>query len=211
MSVRDGEPVRVLLRLRAELAHVPLSDEIAQKLEAYFTLLRRWNRTINLTSLPLDPPTDASVDRLLIEPLTAIPFLAAKPSVWFDLGSGGGSPAIPLQIAHPANQLHMVESKERKAAFLREVVRELGLTGAEVLGTRIEALLDEERSRSIADLVTVRAVRLSAPLFSQLDLLMRAGGQAALFGTTPQKLDLPKGLEIQSVEPSLIVLRRTQV
>jgi 16S rRNA (guanine527-N7)-methyltransferase len=211
MSVRDGESVRVLLRQRAELAHVPLSDEIAQKLEAYFTLLSRWNRTINLTSLPLEPPTDASIDRLLIEPLRAIPFLAPRPNVWFDLGSGGGSPAIPLQVAHPASRLLMVESKERKAAFLREVVRELDLNGAEVLATRIEGLLDDERSRSIADLVTVRAVRLSAPLFSQLDMLLKAGAQAALFGTTPQKLDLPKGLEIQRVEPSLILLRRSHV
>jgi 16S rRNA G527 N7-methylase RsmG len=89
------------------------------------------------------------------------------------------------------------------------VVRELDLNAAEVLATRIEALLDDERSRSIADLVTVRAVRLSAPLFSQLDMLLRAGAQAALFGTTPQKLDLPRGLEIQRVEPSLILLRRT--
>ena len=102
----------------------------------------------------------------------------------------------------------MVESKERKAAFLREAVRELELAGAEVLATRIEAVVDDVRNRGKADLVTVRAVRLSAPLFSQLDSLLRPGGQAALFGTTQQTLDLPRGLGIQQIEPSLIVLRR---
>lgn len=209
MFQREAEAVHVLLQQRAELANVPLQDDVAQKLEAYLELLTRWNRTINLTSLPLEPPTAASVDRLLIEPLSAIPFLSPHVTVWFDLGSGGGSPAIPLQIAHPARQLKMVESKERKAAFLREVVRELGLAGAEVLTTRIESLVDQDDSRATADLVTVRAVRLSASLFSQLDLLLKPGGQAALFGTTAQKLDLPRALEIQFIEPSVILLRRT--
>lgn len=208
MPPREAEPVGELIRQRAERADVSLSEDVAQKLESYFGLLTRWNRTINLTSLPLEPPTAAAIDRLLIEPLTAIPLLSPNAAVWFDLGSGGGSPAIPLHIARDARHLRMVESKERKAAFLREAVRGLGLQGAEVLATRIEALVEDVRNRAAADLVTVRAVRLSAPLFSQLDSLLRPGGQAALFGTTQQTLDLPRGLEIQRIEPSLIVLRR---
>jgi 16S rRNA (guanine527-N7)-methyltransferase len=207
MPPREVDSVAALLRQRAELAGVAFGEEVAQKLESYFTLLARWNRTINLTSLPLEPPTAAAIDRLLIEPLTAIPLLSASADVWFDLGSGGGSPAIPMQIAR-ARHLRMVESKERKAAFLREAIRELELSGAEVLATRIEALVEDAGNRATADLVTVRAVRLSAPLFSQLDSLLRPGGQAALFGTTQQTLDLPRGLEIQQIEPSLIVLRR---
>jgi 16S rRNA (guanine527-N7)-methyltransferase len=199
-----------LLQQRADAAGLILTSGIAERLEAYFALLTHWNRTINLTSLPVEPPNDQSIDRLLIEPLTVIPFLFATQSVWFDLGSGGGSPAIPLQIAHPAERLIMVESKERKAAFLREAVRELELEGAEVVESRIEGLLQDERYHSRADLVTVRAVRLSASLFSQLDSLLRVGGQAALFSTAPQKLQLPKSLEIQTVEPPLVVLRRSR-
>jgi len=116
---------RELLEERVRAAHIVLAPETSTRLERYFELLSRWNRTINLTSLPLEPPTEQSIDRLLIEPLRAIPLLAPTIRVWFDLGSGGGSPAIPLQIAHPAPQLFMVESRERKAAFLREVVRDL--------------------------------------------------------------------------------------
>lgn len=206
---READSIATLLRQRAEFANVSFGEEVARKLEAYFALLTRWNRAINLTSLPLEPPTAAAIDRLLIEPLAAIPLLSGSADVWFDLGSGGGSPAIPMQIARPAKYLRMVESKERKAAFLREAIRELELGGAEVLATRIEALVEDVRHRATADLVTVRAVRLSAPLFSQLDSLLRAGGQAALFGTTQQTLDLPRGLGIQQIEPSLIVLRRS--
>ena len=89
-----------------------------EPLEAYFQLLTQWNAKINLTALPLDPPTDETFDRLLVEPLAASKQIPTHtPSVWFDLGSGGGSPAIPLKIARPALRLTMIESKERKSAF----------------------------------------------------------------------------------------------
>ena len=79
---------------------------------------------MNLTALPLDPPTDETFDRLLIEPLAASRQVRADmASVWFDLGSGGGRPAIPLKIARQQLRLTMIESKERKSAFLREAAR----------------------------------------------------------------------------------------
>jgi 16S rRNA (guanine527-N7)-methyltransferase len=202
--------IRAVLEERAAAAQIGLSPEIAAKLEAYFELLSHWNETINLTSLPLDPPTDQTIDRLLIEPLRAVPHLASSIAVWFDLGSGGGSPAIPLQIFHPVSRLFMVESRERKAAFLREAVRKLEIVGAEVLCRRIESLV-ENGLEARADLVTVRGVRLSATLFSQLDRLLKVGGQAILFGTVPQKLDLPRGLDIQYAEAPLIVVRRAAI
>jgi 16S rRNA (guanine(527)-N(7))-methyltransferase RsmG len=199
-----------LLTARASVARVHLTPEISSRLQEYFSLLAHWNRTINLTSLPLEPPTEQAIDRLLIEPLTAIPLLAPQSSVWFDIGSGGGSPAIPLQIAHPAGRLVMVESRERKAAFLRQAVRELELPGAEVMCARIESLVESDAYSAVADLVTIRAVRLSASTFSQLDQLLKIGGQAVLFGTAPQTLTPPRGLDIKVVEPPLVVLRRSQ-
>jgi len=199
---------RELLEARAAAAGVPIDPESVDKLQTYFDLLSHWNKRINLTSLPLEPPTDHAVDRLFIEPLVAAPLVAPSVAVWFDLGSGGGSPAFPLQIVRPIERLNLVESRERKAAFLREVIRELGLGGSHVLTTRIEALAEDLENAGAADLVTVRAVRMSAPLFSQLDRLLKSGGQAVLFGGASQKLDLPRGLDIQCVEPTLLVLRR---
>ena len=199
----------VLLNQRALAAHVQLTSDISQRLQQYFDLLTHWNRTINLTSLPLEPPTVQSIDRLLIEPLLAVPYLAPHQSNWLDIGSGGGSPAVPIRIAHQVGRLVMVESRERKAAFLRELIRELELSDAEVLCVRVEALLDDDHYAAVAELVTVRAVRLSASLFSQLDWLIRPGGQAVLFGTAPQTLTLPRGLDVQLVEPPIVVLRRS--
>jgi 16S rRNA (guanine527-N7)-methyltransferase len=199
---------REVLFERARIARLAISEEALPNLESYFELLAHWNKRINLTSLSLDPLTDSAVDRLFIEPLLAAPLISPSAVAWFDLGSGGGSPAFPMRIVRPIVSLKLVESRERKAAFLREVVRELKLSGVEVLATRIEALVDEHRNFSAADLITVRAVRLSAPLFSQLDRLLKQGGQAILFGAAPQKLEAPRGLDIQYVDPPLLVLRR---
>jgi len=108
---------------RARRAKIAVAPETADVLEEYFRLLDRWNAKINLTALPLRPPTDETFDRLFVEPLAAARFLPNEPDVWLDLGSGGGSPAIPLKAVRPKLKLTMVESKVRKAAFLREAVR----------------------------------------------------------------------------------------
>lgn len=146
--------------------------------EAYFRLLAQWNVKINLTGLPLQAPTDDTFDRLFIEPLAAAALVANAPGIWFDLGSGGGSPALPLKLVRPALALTLVESKTRKAAFLREVVRALKLPATDVANVRFEELPDMTK----ADLVTVRAVRPDAALFNVSARLLKRGGRLFLFG-----------------------------
>jgi 16S rRNA (guanine527-N7)-methyltransferase len=147
------------LARRARRAKAPVSLAMLEPQEAYFRLLTRWNEKINLTALKLDTPTDETFDRLLVEPLAASRRGSNAPAVWFDLGSGGGSPAIPLKIARPALTLIMVESRERKSAFLREAVRSLGLAGTDVENARFEDAAEAIGRAGTADLVTVRAVR----------------------------------------------------
>lgn len=185
-----------LLLEQADAANISLAPTVQAKLCAYFALLAHWNQRINLTSLPTDPPTAQTVDRLFIEPLLATGLLKANASLWFDLGSGGGSPAIPLQIAHPSSRLILVESRERKAAFLREAIRELDLTGSTVEVVRIEQLAGDNRNVGAADLVTVRAVRLEPSMIGWIQALLRFGGQAILFGADATLSHLPRGLEL---------------
>ena len=92
-------------------------------------LLAKWNAKINLTSFKLEPGGhDEAVDRLLIEPRDCGRAMCRqKRETAIDIGSGGGSPAIPLALALPRLHMRMVESKTRKAVFLREAIRELGL------------------------------------------------------------------------------------
>jgi 16S rRNA (guanine527-N7)-methyltransferase len=180
----SGEFRRCLVS-RAEHAQTPLPDELHGPIEAYFRLLALWNEKINLTALPLQTPSDETFDRLFIEPLAAASHLGTGVQMWLDLGSGGGSPAIPLKIARPAFHLTMIESKSRKAAFLRDVIRVLGLADAIVVNQRFE---DLPTTSPLADLVTVRAIRADAELFRVAGRLLRHRGRLVLFRPNPDIL-----------------------
>jgi 16S rRNA (guanine527-N7)-methyltransferase len=148
------------------------------QLERYFELLRRWNRRINLTALPLETVEDATLDRLFVEPLAAARFLADGIS-WADLGSGGGSPAIPLKVIRPSTALTMVESRGRKAAFLRTVASELALTDVVVENVRVEEMPAAAIERFAT--VTVRAVRMDADFLAAIGPLLAPNGRLVLF------------------------------
>jgi 16S rRNA (guanine527-N7)-methyltransferase len=180
--VNAGE-FRDRLLSRAKRARVTVAAQEVDQLEAYYRLLRRWNRTINLTALSLEPLSDETLDRLFIEPLAVAFHIPNSSGEWFDLGSGGGSPAIPLKIVRPSLRLTMVEARERKVAFLREVTRDLGMSDAAVVNERFETLEDRSNVRGGASLVTVRAVRVSSSLLKiSRHLLSSAGGRLFLFG-----------------------------
>jgi 16S rRNA (guanine527-N7)-methyltransferase len=159
---------------------VSVTADAQARLEVYFQLLARWNLKINLTALPLRRPTDNTFDRLLIEPLAAARYVADSARKWFDVGSGGGSPAIPLKIMHPRAELTMIESKARKTAFLREAVRTLALSSVEIQNERFEDFVDHVRPHSI-DLVTVRAVKRDSPLLAAVHRALSPQGRVFLF------------------------------
>jgi 16S rRNA (guanine527-N7)-methyltransferase len=90
---------------RAAKADVALPGPLGDRLAAFLELLFRWNRKINLTSLR---DTDDAIDRLLIEPLAVLRHVPPGSARLIDLGSGGGSPAIPLALARSDVDLMMV-------------------------------------------------------------------------------------------------------
>jgi 16S rRNA (guanine527-N7)-methyltransferase len=204
---------RDLLSSRATAARLSITEDLLDRLEIYFKLLAHWNARINLTGFSLDQPSARAVDRLLIEPLQIARTLRYPIDVWLDLGSGGGSPAIPIQLYEPARLLVLVESKGRKAAFLREVTRELRLAEVEVEVIRAESITPSYRLAGKADLVTVRAVRPSEAMFVALRSLLRAGGRVALIGSKASELAVARGfqvvpdVEFASID-SLIVLSK---
>lgn len=205
------------LSRRASKAGVSLSRPLVDQLEAYYRLLARWNSKVNLTAFRLEKFSDQTVDRLLVEPLAAVRFVPDSPLVWFDLGSGGGSPAIPLKIARPAARLTMVESKTRKAAFLREAVRTLGLTNTSVENARFEEVAARAGAAGKGELVTVRAVRTDERLFGVARALLLEGGPLVLFRTSGSSMAAPRGFQLVETArlpnltgaPQIVVFVRT--
>ena len=177
-------PFRARVHERAARAGLHVDAAVEEVLDGYVRLLAKWNGTINLTALSLDPPSDEAIDRLIIEPLAAAHYIQdalrdVPLPVWFDFGSGGGSPAVPLKIVLPGTRLSMIESRSRKAAFLSEVVRALGLSETLVVTSRFEELQGTEGT---VDLITVRAVRNDESLAGAASRLLRDHGILALFG-----------------------------
>ena len=170
------------LRRRAAAANVGMDDHLEAALESYYRLLAKWNSKINLTAFELAAEgDDVSIDRLLIEPFAAIKHLPPRAERWIDAGSGGGSPAIPMKLADPDLNLHLVEAKTRKAAFLREAVRALGLKKIEVETSRFEMLLTKPELHESFDIVTIRAVRLDLATMLTLQAFLKKGGRLLHF------------------------------
>jgi 16S rRNA (guanine527-N7)-methyltransferase len=115
----------------------PLSPDRADLLGAYLELLLRWSRRVNLTGFrePL-----AAAEGLLYDGAELAPLLPAGAAV-LDVGAGAGGLAVTLAVLRPDLGVRLVEPREKRAAFLRAVVRELGLSPRlQVVQARAEAL-----------------------------------------------------------------------
>ena len=152
------------------------------RLQAFEALARRWTARINLVAPSTVPDLWA---RHIADSAQLWPFAPAGAARWADLGSGGGFPGIVIAIlaaetGGPA--VTLIESDQRKGAFLRTVSRELSLS-VTVLNRRVEAAPPQA-----ADVVSARAL---APLAALLPLVARhlAPGGTAL---------LPKGRDWQA-------------
>lgn len=176
---------------RAAALGIEVARSHSDQLRRYYELLRRWNSRMNLTALPLEEaPTTDVLDRLFMEPLIAATLVEDEPIEWLDVGSGGGSPAIPLKVVRNQLNLTMVEARARKAAFLREATRNLNLPNVEVLAERVEML--SEPMAGAVDLITIRAVRMDLDLLHVFRRLLDMDGRLMIFGTD----QMPPGFEV---------------
>ena len=150
-----------------------------EALGAYRDLLVRNRAAAGLTSLR-DP--DEIDRRLLGEPLLLLDFLEARGvaiSPAIDIGSGAGTPGLPIKIARPALRLTLLEATAKKAAFLKTAVSALGVEDVEVVAARAEELAHDPGHRESYRLALARAVA-PLPVLVELALpLLAVGGRLA--------------------------------
>lgn len=211
MAPRD---LKTRLFRRAQRCGVFLPDDLSDRLLLYYELLARWNRKINLTALN-DP--DEAIDRLLLEPILAARHLSPGSLPILDVGSGGGSPAIPLKLASPRSALTMVEVKARKSAFLREAIRTLELTDAQVETSRFEELLARPELHEAFGVLSLRAVRVELRSLMTLQAFLRPGGVMLMFRgpggpREPQSVPTLRWMEthplVESLQSRLTILQK---
>jgi 16S rRNA (guanine527-N7)-methyltransferase len=175
-------PRAALERGLEELA-IDLPGEGRDKLIEYIALLAKWNRTYNLTSIR-DPLTMVGLH--LLDSLAVLPHLplGAGAQRLADAGSGAGLPGIPLALARPQWQIALIESNQKKAAFLRQAVIELGLANVEVHAERVETW---RPARGYALVIARAFAELADFVDACRHLLARGGVLAAMKGRRPDK------------------------
>ena len=181
--------------LDAGLAALGLDAALAEPLARYLALMLRWNAAYNLTAIR-DPRE--MVTKHLLDSLAMAPAVAGVPTL-ADLGTGPGLPGIPLAIATPGLRVTLVESNGKKARFMREALRRLGLDNAEVAESRIEAL---DRPGQFAA-ITARALATLPQILALGGHLPAADGVLlAMKGARPDDeiAALPPGWTVRGVQ-----------
>ena len=195
-------------------ACLTLEEEKWTRLAAYVALLFRWNEHMNLTALDSG---DSGLERLVIEPLLATRHVPPGATSMVDIGSGGGSPAIPMKVARPELVLRMVESRRRKAAFLRHAVRQLNLGEVEVENCRYQRLEERPEMRQAHDILTVRGVRIDDDAARTWQGLLKPSGLVVAFcssGRNENDADARAGklnkrwVVLEGTESSFVVARK---
>ena len=173
---------------------LPLPATVRERLLAYIGLLEKWNQTYNLTAVR--EPT-AMVTQHLLDSLAILPHLPGGSLA--DIGSGGGIPGLPIAISQPERAVTLVESNQKKAAFLRQAAMELALANVKVCEGRVESLagrtFDVLISRALSEL----------PEFAQMagHLLAPGGSIVTMKGLYPHEelASLKKPWSVRDVIP----------
>jgi 16S rRNA (guanine527-N7)-methyltransferase len=193
-------PLKYLLpELEKGLIALALPVDLAPRLLDYLALLQRWNGAYNLTAIR--DPREMLVKHLF-DSLAMHPYVGSVANVQTlaDLGTGPGLPGIPLAIAKPELQVALVESNGKKARFLREAVRALGLNNARVLESRAEQVAEP----GAFDAITARALDRLAGIISVGGHLLRPDGRLLAMKAAridEEAAELPAGWQVQAVHP----------
>lgn len=173
---------------------ISVSDKQFNQLCLYIDLLEKWNVAYNLTALKDERQM---VYHHLLDSLSLTPFVSDTAKTVLDVGSGGGTPGIPLAIYRPDLAVTLVDSNSKKTAFLRQAVIELGLNNVQVITERVENIqaiqFDTIVSRAFAELGDF--VRLTE------QILAKNGVWLAMKGVYPyEEVDrLPENIMVKQV------------
>lgn len=171
------------------------TKRLGKQLLHYIELIVKWNGTHNLTAIR-NP--EAMITRHMLDSLTPLPYMVGPNIV--DVGSGAGFPGIPIALARPEWHLTLVESNQKKVAFLMQVAIELNLPNILVKSQRVESFIPE----SNVDTVISRA-------FSNLDRYSQLTGHLCRNGVQHCRLMAMKGvfpdMELMQLSPNVSVER----
>jgi len=160
----------------AALMGIEMLPEQAEKFEKYHEMLEAANREMNLTRI--SPEVSESCDRNYLDSLTLLEYIGDAKTL-IDVGSGAGFPGIPLAIMRPDVKIVLMDTLQKRVAFLSSVIKELGLN-AEAVHSRCEDAAKKPEYRDSFDIATARAVAEMNILSEWLLPFVKPGGKMAV-------------------------------
>jgi len=191
MGHPPGRPAEILSAGAATM-DIRLFPKTVTRLVQYFELLKIWNSKMNLVG---DAPDDKLIEQHFLDSLSVLTVLEQRTEdrgqrteglgtlSLLDVGSGAGFPGLVIKIVRPELSVTLVEPRRKRVSFLRHVIRELKLSGIEVLPVRVEDLEPE----ALFPFITSRA-------FTGLSELLGMAGPLSPKGGLVIGMKGPKGL-----------------
>jgi len=187
---RGGRDEAAVIHAAASALGLRLDDASLQRMLRFSTTLATWNRRLRLTG---DPDPVRVAEQHIADSLAVVTVLPDSGPV-IDIGSGQGFPGIILGCVRPELELVLIESRRRRASFLREAVRQIPLPRVEVLEQRAESVGEPLAGRG--RMVVARALRLDLLLALARPLL--AGDGRAIAMLTERGLDTARAIAVRS-------------
>ena len=200
----------------------------------YYEILLDWNKKINLISRSLiesiSEENNPIIEKHFLDSILFLPEIENlrwgkgpfAPTV-FDIGSGGGFPAIPLAIMKSEWKFTLCESTKKKADFLNSLIKELGIEkNVQIINARVEAIHELPQQY---DLITARAVDKLAVLIKYALPLLKPNGYLLAYkskdfqdeiNSTQNLIDKNKlvlkiySKELNGVKRKLVVIRHCE-
>lgn len=183
------------MSLQKDLATMGFDLSVSQqeRLVGYIRLIKKWNKTFNLTAILAE---SEMVTLHLMDSLVIVPFLREYKTL-ADVGSGAGLPGIPLAIALPELAVSLIESNNKKCTFQRQVKIECQTENVEILQGNVESLAEQK-----FDAVISRAFSTIAKFIEASGHLVTSNGRLfAMKGVFPdaEMAGIPNGWVVESV------------
>jgi 16S rRNA (guanine527-N7)-methyltransferase len=207
-----------LLKKGAETLRVSLSEEQIRLFNLYWRELQEWNRYTNITAVSGLRDT---IIKHFLDSLSVVENLPGSGRL-ADIGSGGGFPGIPIKIVRPGLSLVLIEAARKKANFLQQAVRTLGLQEIKVYHGRAESLCLREQfdcvvSRAFSSIEAF--LKISTPVLTQEGIIIVMKGKAVARELQEAEREIKKGqltiagerhfqLPFQGGERTIVVFKR---
>jgi 16S rRNA (guanine527-N7)-methyltransferase len=172
--------VRTILTEGLNLLGITPTDIILESFEIYLNELKKWSKVHNLTAIDDDI---GIIERHFLDSLLFLNVLPDDVNTLIDIGSGAGFPGIPLKIVNRRLKIWLIEPRQKKTAFLRNIISKLNLNDVKIIEKRVEDIIDGDIDVEI-DAGVVRAlfnvtdfVKMVTPIIKTNGLMILSKGQ----------------------------------